>query len=360
MGSTEESQALTRQASLPAAARTESVGDDKEIVYYVKWQGKSHLHNTWLSETEIDSMDLKGKKKLKNYQQAQKAIEARNAYLTPEEIEYHNGAKEQQKSILLSHKTVERIVAARQDPETGNQQYFCKWEGLPYAQATWEDTGLIAKFAHKIDEYLRHNSSNTIPIFRAQALISRPAFIHMVDQPTWIPPHLKLRDYQLDGVNWLASSWCRQLSVILADEMGLGKTIQTLTYLSYLHNNYKVYGPFLLVVPLSTLMAWQRESAIWASNMNAIVYLGDSKSREIIREMEFFLEGSARKVKFNILITTYETILSDWQFLSEIHWAELIVDEAQRLKNDESALYTKLITFRTDHRILVTGTPLQV
>ena len=62
------------------------------------------------------------------------------------------------------------------------------------------------------------------------------------EQPDWIPEGLKLRDYQVDGLNWLSHSWCKRNSVILADEMGLGKTIQTVCFLNYIFYTGKV-GP---------------------------------------------------------------------------------------------------------------------
>lgn len=76
---------------------------------------------------------------------------------------------------------------------------------------------------------------------------------------------------------------CRCNSVILADEMGLGKTIQTISFLSYLFHQHQLYGPFLLVVPLSTLTSWQREFDTWAPDMNVVVYLGDVMSRKTVR-----------------------------------------------------------------------------
>lgn len=72
-------------------------------------------------------------------------------------------------------------------------------------------------------------------------------------------------------------------SVILADEMGLGKTIQTISFLSYLFHQHQLYGPFLLVVPLSTLTSWQREFSTWAPDMNVVVYLGDVLSRKTVQ-----------------------------------------------------------------------------
>jgi len=74
----------------------------------------------------------------------------------------------------------------------------------------------------------------------------------------------------------------RENGVILADEMGLGKTIQIIAFLSVLMDSYHVYGPFLLVVPLSTLVTWQREFKAWAPHINVVIYIGDIKSRSLV------------------------------------------------------------------------------
>ena len=76
---------------------------------------------------------------------------------------------------------------------------------------------------------------------------------------------------------------CRGNSVILADEMGLGKTIQAVSFLSCLHHGHGLFGPFLLVVPLSTLPTWQREFSRWTPQLNMVVYIGDVNSRELVR-----------------------------------------------------------------------------
>lgn len=67
--------------------------------------------------------------------------------------------------------------------------------------------------------------------------------------------------------------------MILADEMGLGKTIQTIAFLHSLFHTHQLYGPFLIVVPLSTMPSWQREFELWAPEMNTVVYIGDINSR---------------------------------------------------------------------------------
>ncbi|MEQ2198414.1 transcriptional regulator [Xenoophorus captivus] len=157
---------------------------------------------------------------------------------------------------------------------------------------------------------------------------------------------------------FLPCSLHRGNSCILADEMGLGKTIQTISFLNYLFHEHQLYGPFLLVVPLSTLTSWQREILLWAPQMNVVVYLGDINSRNMIRTHEW-MHVHNKRVKFNILLTTYEILLKDKSFLGSVNWAFIGVDEAHRLKNDDSLLYKTMIDFKSSHRLLITGTPLQ-
>ena len=64
--------------------------------------------------------------------------------------------------------------------------------------------------------------------------------------------------------------------------MGLGKTIQTIGMLAILYHTYQLYGPFLIVVPLSTVVAWQREFENWGPEMNVVIYLGDVNSRNMV------------------------------------------------------------------------------
>lgn len=82
----------------------------------------------------------------------------------------------------------------------------------------------------------------------------------------------RLREYQLEGVNWLMFCWYGGKNAILADEMGLGKTIQSIAYIQEIAN-HNIWGPFLVIVPLSTVGNWQREFENW-TNLNVITYHG--------------------------------------------------------------------------------------
>ena len=179
-----------------------------------------------------------------------------------------------------------------------------------------------------------------------------------MEQPSYIK-HGKLREFQMTGLNFLAYNWCKGKNVILADEMGLGKTVQTIAFMNWLRHERQQQGPFLVVVPLSTVPAWAETFDNWTPDLNYVIYNGKAESRRIIREREL-LDGSAKKTKFHVLLTTYEFILKDDDFpLSQIKWQFLAVDEAHRLKNRESQLYTKLRDYKVPSRLLITGTPMQ-
>lgn len=141
--------------------------------------------------------------------------------------------------------------------------------------------------------------------------------------------------------------------------MGLGKTVQTVSFMNWLRKDRGQQGPFIVVVPLSTMPAWADTFNFWTPDLNYVVYNGNEASRKIIREYEMLVDGNPKKTKFNALLTTYEYILHDSGFLSSLKWQFMAVDEAHRLKNRESHLYSKLMDFGAPSRLLITGTPMQ-
>lgn len=178
-----------------------------------------------------------------------------------------------------------------------------------------------------------------------------------------------LRSYQVDGLNWMISCFKAQRSCILADEMGLGKTVQVVSFIEHLKTEESIRGPYLIVVPLSTIQHWRREIESW-TDLNVCIYhdIGDRTTkftakdmRAVIRDQEWYYPGlgNTSVFKFHILLTTFETILADFEDIEHIHWRMVVVDEAHRLKGSGSRVLKQMRVLHCDRKLLLTGTPLQ-
>ncbi|KAL4132863.1 hypothetical protein QTP88_009944 [Uroleucon formosanum] len=162
-----------------------------------------------------------------------------------------------------------------------------------------------------------------------------------------------LKEYQIKGLEWLVSLFNNNLNGILADEMGLGKTIQTIGLITHLMEKKKVNGPFLIIVPLSTMSNWVLEFEKWSPSVFVVAYKGSPIMRRT-------LQTQMRSNKFNVLLTTYEYVIKDKSVLAKLHWKYMIIDEGHRMKNHHCKLTQVLNThYNAPHRLLLTGTPLQ-
>ncbi|TFY69209.1 hypothetical protein EVJ58_g540 [Rhodofomes roseus] len=162
-----------------------------------------------------------------------------------------------------------------------------------------------------------------------------------------------LKDYQLKGLQWMVSLYNNKLNGILADEMGLGKTIQTISLITYLIEVKKQRGPYLVIVPLSTMTNWSGEFAKWAPSVNMISYKGNPAQRKT-------LQNELKYNSFQVLLTTYEYIIKDRAHLARMKWVHMIIDEGHRMKNTQSKLAQTLTQYyHSRYRLILTGTPLQ-
>lgn len=145
----------------------------------------------------------------------------------------------------------------------------------------------------------------------------------------------ELKDYQVAGLQWLVSLYNNNINGILADEMGLGKTIQTIALFAYLMQNKGDFGPFLVIVPLSTVENWVQEFHTWLGphQINVVKYVGDQLHRR-------GLQRTVMDETFNVLLTTYDYVTRkrDATLLKKVAWKYIVVDEGHRMKNHKCKL----------------------
>ena len=162
-----------------------------------------------------------------------------------------------------------------------------------------------------------------------------------------------MRKYQLEGLNWMIHLYDNGINGILADEMGLGKTLQTISLLGYLNEFRGITGPHLVIVPKSTLGNWMNEFKRWCPIIRATKFHGNQEERTRQKD-ENIVPG-----KFDVCVTSYEMVIKEKGHLKKFHWRYIIIDEAHRIKNENSLLSRVVRMMHSNYRLLITGTPLQ-
>lgn len=178
---------------------------------------------------------------------------------------------------------------------------------------------------------------------------------NFIPQPPSLAEGVKMKDYQVVGINWLYLLFREKLSGILADDMGLGKTLQTIGFIAHLAEIGEP-GPHLIVVPSATLENWLKEFQRFCPGLKVRPYYGSMPEREAMR-----IEYEDARSEINVLVTTYQIAKAkdDIPFLRRYGFTCAIFDEGHMLKNPTSEVSTKLIRIKSRFRLMLTGTPLQ-
>lgn len=174
------------------------------------------------------------------------------------------------------------------------------------------------------------------------------AFERIEPQPLPCGFNGELRPYQKAGYDWLHFLHQYGFGGILADDMGLGKTVQTLVFLLSLKQRGALSRPALLVVPKSLLVNWQRESARFTPDLRFLEFTGMTRKKD-----------TSLFDDYDVVITTYGTMLRDIEFLREYRFSYAILDESQAIKNPLAKSSKAARLLQSDHRLCLTGTPVQ-
>uniref|UniRef100_A0A8C8A3E0 Chromodomain helicase DNA binding protein 9 n=1 Tax=Oryzias sinensis TaxID=183150 RepID=A0A8C8A3E0_9TELE len=313
--------------------------------FFVKYKNYSYLHCEWATEQQLEK-DKRIQQKIKRFKMKQ----AQRALFFADEDPFNPDYVEVDRVLEVSY---------CEDKDTGQEvvYYLVKWCSLPYEDSTWElkddvDQSKIEEF-----EQLQAVKPDSRRVERPPANLWKKR-----EHSREYRNGNMLRDYQLEGVNWLLFNWYNRRNCILADEMGLGKTIQSITFLEEIYR-IGIKGPFLIIAPLSTIANWEREFHTW-THLNVIVYHGSVVSRQMLQQYEmYFRDAQGRAIRgayrFQAVITTFEMILGGCPELNAIEWRCVIIDEAHRLKNKNCKLLEGFKLMNLEHKVLLTGTPLQ-
>lgn len=158
----------------------------------------------------------------------------------------------------------------------------------------------------------------------------------------------KLRDYQQKGVDWLNFLREYRLGGILADDMGLGKTVQTLAHLMIEKTSGRLNKPCLIIAPTSLMENWRSEAVQFAPSLKIVTSQGQSRKK---------LQAALPTA--DLILTTYPLIVRDKEVLLEHEYYMIILDEAQCIKNANTKAYLTLQHFKSEHRLCLTGTPME-
>lgn len=153
-----------------------------------------------------------------------------------------------------------------------------------------------------------------------------------------------LRPYQQHGVNWMAFLHEYGFHGILADEMGLGKTVQVLAFLSRLPRK----GPHLIIMPTSLLFNWRNEIQQFLPGWSCTIHQGGERTSSF-EDLQ----------KADIILTSYTTLRLDLRLLQSLHYASLILDEAQMIKNAHTQTAQAACQLNANLRLCLTGTPVE-
>lgn len=176
-----------------------------------------------------------------------------------------------------------------------------------------------------------------------------------------IKVNVELRNYQRDGISWLAFLAKYKLHGILCDDMGLGKTIQSICILASMAHERAakqaehpspetIHLPSLVVCPPTLTGHWQYEIQKYAPNMSSVIHGGDKQER---------ISRIPALGNFDVVIASYDTVRSDIDSLKHVAWHYCILDEGHIIKNAKTKLSMALKAIRAEQRLILSGTPIQ-
>ncbi|MEK5230723.1 DEAD/DEAH box helicase [Lysinibacillus sp. FSL K6-0232] len=198
------------------------------------------------------------------------------------------------------------------------------------------------------------------PIFALEIQQSLKSYMEQLLEKKGLPAipvpstlQAELRPYQQEGFEWLAFMRQQGFGACLADDMGLGKTVQLISYLLHIYKATDHKKPSIIICPTSVLGNWQKELARFAPSLTVHTHYQANRAKDKLFKQQVVAEQP------QVILSTYGTVSQDAEFLQEIEWATVVLDEAQNIKNMQTLQSRAIRKLQGAHHIALTGTPIE-
>ncbi|HUW93621.1 MAG TPA: DEAD/DEAH box helicase [Bacteroidales bacterium] len=242
------------------------------------------------------------------------------------------------------------------------EEWFTRYRGL-FEMGRDEDESLMVHKQHFsiLSEAL---NAEECEICRKLEKLIMPEKLPLLEKPAGL--NAEMRPYQSEGLNWLYFLQTNNLGGCLADDMGLGKTLQTLALLlwnkenqaisfnSNIEGQLSLFGSntkkltSLIIVPASLIHNWNNEIRKFCPSLKTLVHQGSGR-----------MKTTSQFSRYDVVISSYHTVRQDIEFFSLFSFFYVVLDESQHIKNPSSRIYRAAIRIKAEHRLVLTGTPVE-
>ncbi|CAN6192249.1 unnamed protein product [Urochloa humidicola] len=303
----------------------ESLWDVKEGAsskqYLVKYKNLAHVHNRWVSESDIVDSTLQGRDLISKFSKRihkEKTIRWKQEWAEPHRL--------LKRRLLMPPKEAEAFFNSLSDKIAYcNAEWLVKWKGLGYEYATWELETSSFLCTPEAEE-LKRSYENRLEAARR---VSDPAKVDKVKGgvfqklqrlPDGCPPGLD--DDHLSSLNQLLEFWHNSRGAVFIDDQE--RVIKTILFVTSILPH--ICRPLLIVSTSSSLSLWETKFSRLAASINVVVYNGEKDVRKSIRDLEFYEDGS---VMLQVLLSHPDAILEDIEAVGQISWEAVMVDDCQ-------------------------------
>ncbi|XP_074565236.1 uncharacterized protein LOC141821775 [Curcuma longa] len=318
-------------------------GGQNSKQYLVKYKGLAHVHNQWISETQMLQEAPSLLSKFNRKYQKNWVVRWKQEWTEPHRL--------LQKRLLVPQELADQFFDRLGNSFTNCYcEWYVKWKGLGYEDATWElesspflhtpeALSLMKDYEVRLKGKAAFDSSNGDKALEFR----RNPFRKLTRLPDGCPHGLD--NHHLDSINKLREFWHRSQNALVINDQE--RVIISILFIMSLQSY--ACRPFLIICPSTSLSVWESEFHRLAPSVNLIVYNGTKHVRNVIQNLEFYEDGGC--IMFQVLVSHVDAIIEDFDKLECIGWEALFVDDCQNSKISKHLEFLKRLP--TGFRLLL-------